>query len=159
MLRSASFYCLAATTLCVLTGCQSGQFPVEKVTGKVTCGGQPVSNVLVYMEPIRTASSSFVGQQGYGLTDANGVFKITTYRDGDGAVLGMHKIRVGKTEKSPACDCGLNADVVIQELEVTKGKLNEFTIILPQKSDPIEAPGTRPAMTEEEIEKAMDAAQ
>lgn len=105
------------------------QFPRGKVTGLVTCEGQPVAKAIVYFEPIKTGDNALTGQQGFGLTDETGRYWISTYAEKDGAVVGRHKLRVGRSETSPPCDCALIADVVLKEVTVKEGD-NEIPIEL-----------------------------
>lgn len=105
------------------------QFPRGEVTGLVTCEGKPVPKAIVYFEPVKTGDEALIGQQGFGLTDAEGRYVISTYGEKDGAVLGKHLVRVGKSETSPPCNCGLVADNVLKEVTVSEGK-NDFPIEL-----------------------------
>jgi len=124
---------LGATLL--LNGCGSGNdFPVTHVSGVVLCEGKPVVKALVYFEPIRSGDSAFVGDQGFALTDDQGKFVVSTYGENDGAVVGKHLVRVGKAESSPPCNCALNAENVLQEVEVLAGKAQTFELVLAKKS-------------------------
>ena len=117
---------LVAGLLSVVQGCSGiEEFPLGQISGSVTCEGKPVPKAIVYFEPIRTGESAQVGQQGFGLTDENGKFAISTYGENDGAVIGKHLVRVGRSETTPACSCALVADNVLQEVEVKSGP-NEF---------------------------------
>lgn len=82
---------IAAASLFAL-GCAKGPenpttFPV---TGTVTYKGKPVEG----------ANVSFVGdgtaRPAYGLTDAQGKFRLSTFGDGDGAIPGKHRVSVTK---------------------------------------------------------------
>jgi hypothetical protein len=118
-----------------LAGCGGvEQFPMAKTTGRVLCEGKPVAKAIVYFEPKRTGDSGLTGQQGFGLTDDDGKFTISTYGTNDGAVIGKHMVRVGKSENSGACTCALNAMTVLMEVEVAKNSTNEFEVVLRKKS-------------------------
>ena len=120
---------------CVLVGCGGAEkFPVATATGTVLCEGKPVAKVLVYFEPVRTGESGVTGQMGTGVTDESGKFSVSTYGTKDGAVLGKHKIRVGKTENTGACNCALNSMTVQKTVDVTKDATNDFEIVLTKKS-------------------------
>ena len=80
-----------------LSGCGQklppGARPTKKATAKVLYKGAPVEGAVV----------TFVNQEGdpapaNGRTDAQGVATMKTYVEGDGAVLGMHKVMVMKSE-------------------------------------------------------------
>ncbi len=84
----------------LLAGCSGGggpanRRPTKPVKVTVTYKGKPVADAIV----------TFVNQEGeaapaYGKTDAQGVAKIKTYVEGDGAVPGPHKVTITKTETS-----------------------------------------------------------
>lgn len=75
----------------VLFGCTSGSSGTIAATGKVTKGGQPVSGAAVTFVP--TASD---GKAASGTTDASGVYKLTTFVNGDGALPGSYKVIITK---------------------------------------------------------------
>ena len=119
----------------LLNGCGSGdKFPVTHVSGTVVCEGKPVAKALVYFEPVRSGESATVGDQGFALTDDQGKFVVSTYGENDGAVVGKHLVRVGKSETSPPCNCALNAEKVLQEVEVLSGDAQTFEFVLSKKS-------------------------
>jgi hypothetical protein len=132
--------------LALLAGCGKGDFPTAEVTGRVVCEGQPVSNVLVFFEPLERGQSAVVGKQGIGRTKPDGTFTVSTYGDGDGAVVGAHRVRVGWMEGKvdPSCPCQVNSEQdIFSELEVKKGEKNEFELKLRKKE-----PGQRPSPEE-----------
>ena len=57
--------------------------PLAKVAGSVTMDGQPLTNAKVTFLPQ-------VGPAASGELDEEGRFELSTYRPGDGAVLGIH---------------------------------------------------------------------
>lgn len=118
-----------------LLGCGGLQeFPRAQATGRVMCEGKPVSKVLVTFEVKRTGESGLVGQIGTAVTDEEGKFVVSTYGDKDGAVIGKHMIRVGKTETTPPCNCAINDMTVQMEIDVTEKGPNNFEIALEKKS-------------------------
>jgi hypothetical protein len=91
--------CLASTCLIfVFSGCGgSNEYETTPVSGVVTCKGKPVGNATVNFTPLPDASRA-AGQRGrpaLGLTDKDGRFTLTTYSDGDGAIVGKHTVTVG----------------------------------------------------------------
>ena len=131
--------CVSAMWLvCLATwvGCGQGleKFPLAEVTGTVVCEGRPVAKAMVFFEPVRSGDKAEVGKQGFALTDEDGKFVVSTYGDEDGAVVGRHLVRVGKTEASQPCPCALNADNVLQEVEVKSGDPQSFELVLKKKS-------------------------
>ena len=126
----------AGAALCtMLFGCGgSGEFNTALTTGVVLCDGKPVEGAMVYFEPLPSGSGSssnaLSGKQGFSYTDAEGKFSISTYRPGkgDGAVVGKHRVRVGKGEAK--CDCAMNEEVDLMQVEVKAGEKNDFKLEL-----------------------------
>jgi len=117
-----------------LAGCgEGGDFSVAPVTGVVQCNGQPVPGGLIFFEPKQTGDSAVVGKVGLGIIDESGNFTVSTYGDGDGAVVGLHRVKVEKGS-GPGCACAMNADKEVAEVEVTADGENVFTIDLPKKT-------------------------
>jgi hypothetical protein len=81
-----------ALSLCVLVpGCGDpgiGAIPVE---GTVLVDKKPMEGVMVVFHPDPPG-----GRAASGKTDANGVYKLTTEINGDGALAGSYKIAVSK---------------------------------------------------------------
>lgn len=118
-----------------LLGCGGvEEFPRAQVTGSVMCEGKPVPKTLVTFEIKRTGESGLVGQLGTAVTDEEGKFVVSTYGEKDGAVIGKHMIRVGKTETTPPCNCAINAMTVQMEVDVTEKGPNNFEVTLAKKS-------------------------
>jgi hypothetical protein len=80
--------------LVIAAGCgpslPEGAKPTKPVTVKVTYKGAPVEKAIVTFITGDAAAT--------GITDAAGVAKMKTYVEGDGSVLGTHKVIVTKTE-------------------------------------------------------------
>jgi len=126
---------LALIVLGSLLGCGGvEEFPRAQATGRVMCEGKPVAKALVTFEVKRTGGSAMVGQLGTAVTDEEGKFVVSTYGNKDGAVIGKHMIRVGKTESSPPCNCALNDMTVQMEVDVSEKGPNNFEVTLAKKS-------------------------
>ncbi len=115
-----------------LSGCGTGQFPVAPVSGVVMCDGKPVPGALVYFAPQQSGDNALVGKVGLGVVDDQGKFTVRTYGSDDGAVVGMHDVRVERGN-GPGCDCAMNPDRAVAQVEVKDGE-NNFTIELPPKT-------------------------
>jgi hypothetical protein len=139
--------------LFLTVGCGSGSFPTSKVTGKVLCKGVPVANVRVFFEPLQTGKSAIVGKSGYGVADKEGAFVLSTYGDGDGAVVGRHRVRVDRPhpEDFPGfqCDCATNSEVDVMEVDVAAGRVNSFEVVLREKNSEVDRPSLDDAPEEE----------
>lgn len=123
----------------LLAGCGgAGEFPTAKTTGRVLCEGQPVPLVTVFFEPLQTGKKALVGKQGVAFAEADGTFAISTYGDKDGAVVGRHRVRVGPPRGGPPpgfkCDCVLNSEVDVTEVEVKAGQKNNFELVLKKRT-------------------------
>jgi hypothetical protein len=124
-------------SLSLLAGCSGSDFPTAPTRGRVVCEGKPVPHVRVYFEPLETGQSAIVGRSGFAIAKADGTFVLSSYGQGDGAVIGKHRVRVGMPhpEDFPnyKCDCYLNSEVDLIEVEIKKGK-NEFELVLKKKT-------------------------
>ena len=114
-----------------LAGCGGGDFPTAKVSGVVLCKGKPVADAMVYFEPLKGSDSDnpLVGKQGFSFSDKEGRFTLTTYEPNDGAVVGKHRVRVGGPDAR--CECSLNEERDLMQVEVKAGEDNEFKLELP----------------------------
>jgi hypothetical protein len=75
-------------------GCgRSGDLPTAKAGGVVTIDDQSLANAHVIFTPEK-------GRAAMGQTGADGRFTLTTYRSGDGAIVGHHHVTVVAREPS-----------------------------------------------------------
>jgi hypothetical protein len=123
----------------LFVGCGAeGEFPTAGTTGRVVCEGQLVPYVMVFFEPLQSGKAALVGKQGIANAEADGTFKVSTYGDDDGAVVGRHRVRVGPPRGGPPpgfkCDCVLNSEVDVTEVEVKRGEKNDFELVLKKKT-------------------------
>jgi hypothetical protein len=109
------------------------KFPVAKTTGRVMCEGKPVAQAHVFFEPLETGASANVGKGAFAVTDESGAFTLSTYGNGDGAVVGKHRVRVDGPNKSQ-CECVLNSERDVMQVEIKDGEKNEFEVVLPKKT-------------------------
>jgi hypothetical protein len=112
----------------VWSGCDSHP-PTGKVSGKVTLNGQPVSGGSVTFAPIAKPGTQG-GRPAIGPIQPDGTYTLTTYAQGDGAVIGRHRVlfsrSAGKHEeegkhdegKAPAPTADPYANVTPKESEV-----------------------------------------
>jgi hypothetical protein len=115
-----------------------GDFPLAPTSGRVLCEGKPVPNALVFFEPLRSGESALAGKQGLARTDEKGEFRVSTYGTDDGAVVGKHRVRVGAPDRESypdfSCNCVLNPEIDVMNVEVKKGEENKFEIVLKTKT-------------------------
>lgn len=126
MIRLATFGVLFVVgTLCL--GCSSGNpFPTAKASGKVTFKGQPVANAAVVFTPQAAQGATMSGKSANGMTDASGAFVLSTYSEGDGAVVGKHRVSVSSDDANKPLPGKTPPNLV---LEVKPGG-NDFPIEL-----------------------------
>ena len=71
-----------------IAGCGSGELPVAPVEGTVLYNGKPLTSGVVTFLPA-------TGPVATGEIQSDGTFRLSTYGDGDGAVLGKHQVSIG----------------------------------------------------------------
>lgn len=110
----------SATALAVLSGCGGGggELPTVPAAGTVTYQGKPVDKGTVYFLPEK-------GRPATGQIEA-GKFTLSTYKDGDGAVVGKHRVGVSVTEEVKTKDGDTTAKYLIPQkyADAESSKLN-----------------------------------
>lgn len=73
------------------------------VSGRITLDGQPLEAARVGFEPVREGERLDAGPGSYGVTDADGHYRLTTIDGRTGAVVGMHRVwvRTFQAEEGP----------------------------------------------------------
>lgn len=127
MTKDVRLCCIFAVVLAA--GCGDNAFPVAPVTGRVVCEGGPAAKVVVYFVPLEQGTSAIVGKTAVGVTDEEGAFTLSTYDEGDGAVVGKHAVRVEGGGQGFACAANPDVDVM-SEVEVTAEGPNHFDVVL-----------------------------
>jgi hypothetical protein len=81
----------ALIAIVALLGCgDSGGKSTAKVSGKVTSGGQPVTEGNIRFTPLATGGDA--GMPASGKIEPDGSYTLSTYGTNDGAVVGKHRI-------------------------------------------------------------------
>ncbi len=80
-------------------GSAAGSLPsLIPVKGKVTFKGQPLTKGVITFDP------TDYGRAATGQLQADGTYVLTTYKDGDGIVAGLHKISIAGVDKKIGSD-------------------------------------------------------
>jgi hypothetical protein len=88
----------------LLAGCGSRTQPVEGIV--VFKGGEPATKLAGYYVTFESVDQPVSAT---GVVQPDGTFKVGTYQDGDGALLGKHRVSIGP----PAPDYGDNPKSLI----------------------------------------------
>lgn len=92
--RAAIVACLALAA----AGCgDDGKPPMGSVTGTVTYKGEPLTPGSVIFSPVN-ATEEQPGQPATGQLASDGSYRLTTFDDGDGAIVGEHIVTVQASE-------------------------------------------------------------
>ncbi|MCF7962200.1 MAG: hypothetical protein K9M08_15795 [Pirellula sp.] len=93
---SSTRWCLVGLSLLILSGCSGETLePVYPVSGTITQKGKPVEGAIVAFTPLTAGN----GLPASGISNAAGVYKLTTRNSGDGAAVGKYRISVAKYDK------------------------------------------------------------
>ena len=141
-MRLGAAACLMAV---VSAGCQRSPYELAPVHGTVTIDGRPVSQAKVMFAPVENAENAAnPGKPAFGLLRENGSYKLTTYENDDGAVVGKHWVTLvnltRKAEKqqlvvrrAPNIVPTFTRLTVPQQVTVAAGQENQIDIKLSAK--------------------------
>lgn len=83
---------VVAMSVVAVAGCRNDNFATAPVEGKVLCNGTPITSGVVYFQPLGEAGQVIAGKPAGGVVGADGRFLLSTYDEGDGAVIGRHRV-------------------------------------------------------------------
>lgn len=87
------FYLPMVLLVAGLLGCAKGGYTTAGVKGKVTYQGQPVTaGSLTFSPTASDTKSTKLGKPASGQIGADGSYTLSTYAQGDGAVVGQHRV-------------------------------------------------------------------
>jgi hypothetical protein len=82
-----------AAVLLALAGCDSADpITTHPVSGQVMYDGKPAAGVQVFLYPTSAPIVPQIPANPHGVTGPDGTFKITTFKDGDGAAEGGYQV-------------------------------------------------------------------
>ena len=85
--------------LTLLPGC--GPPNIAPVRGRVTCNGKPVPDAALIFSPIpKNPNDRESGKAAAAATDDDGYFKLSTFKEGDGGLIGRHRVSITIDENS-----------------------------------------------------------
>jgi hypothetical protein len=95
--------CLPALLLglLLLPGC--GQPALAPVKGLVSCNGKPVASATITFAPVpKDKDDRHPGKAATGFSDAQGNYVLSTFKNFDGALVGVHQVTVSLDDTNPA---------------------------------------------------------
>jgi hypothetical protein len=120
------FLVAAGACTALVAGCGSGLAPVK---GVVTLDGKPLPNASVVF-----ISQESGGRDASGFTDARGVFQLTTYRPGDGALPGAlpgrYKVTVHYSEPGQV-PANLKTAQAVQKAATQAAAAHKASVVIP----------------------------
>ncbi|MEM6328965.1 MAG: carboxypeptidase regulatory-like domain-containing protein [Planctomycetota bacterium] len=127
----ALLLCLPAGLL--LAGCSQAPYELAPVTGVLTIDGKPFAAGKVMFSPTAKGGSIEGGKAAFGLLDDQGRFSLSTYREGDGAVVGKHWVMLyslddRRTDADRRVPRFKRVPVYDTPVEVVAGEANELTL-------------------------------
>jgi hypothetical protein len=97
--------CFLSALLCVLLfgGCGRSGYSTASVLGRVTLDGKPLTDATVTFQPVGEGNPN-PGPGSFGVTDADGRFQLQLINRKDGAVVGLHTVRISRYLLGPGTD-------------------------------------------------------
>src|SRR5262245_12689786 len=88
--------------LVALPGCNRSPVDIAPVYGKVTIDNKPLFQGKVMFAPVAKGNSVNPGKPAWGNIQPDGSFRLTTYKNNDGAIVGEHMVTImNSDEKLP----------------------------------------------------------
>lgn len=119
-----------ALSLVAIMGCSNRDFPTAPVEGIAKCNGTVLTSGVVYFSPVGKDGQQLAGKSGGGVVGADGRFQVSTYFEGDGAVVGRHRVvwqAEDEHEGDPGTHCSREA---YAEVEVPEGGVLDLIVDL-----------------------------
>jgi hypothetical protein len=90
----APLWIAGAIAAASIAGCSKSPYELAPVEGRVTIDGVPMPIGKVMFAPTAQEGNSNPGKPAFGAIQPDGSFKLSTYDDGDGAVVGVHWVTI-----------------------------------------------------------------
>src|SRR5262245_2717618 len=119
----ASRYLLLLIGPTLLTGCGSRLAPVK---GQITCNGKPFFPAAVLFSPMpEKEGDRESGQAASRRTDEQGHYVLTTFKQGDGALIGKHRVTINVEYPDRPYPCkGYDKQEIIFEVKPGNNEIN-----------------------------------
>jgi hypothetical protein len=116
--------------LIVLAGCNRTSLDIAPVHGKVTVDGKPLAKAKIRFAPTAKGNTD-PGKPAWGEIQADGTYRLTTYKNDDGAVVGEHWVTIlNPDEELPAGVPDFSRLMVRNKAQVAAAKDNEINFAL-----------------------------
>jgi hypothetical protein len=122
---------LAAATLAGVVGCGGSPYELAPAGGVVTVDGKPYTGGKVMFAPVAKGEDGKAGRAAFGRVGPDGRFALSSYAEGDGAVVGEHVVTLFRMEPPNDGFKGLDFTRVTWpsgRMTVEAGKTNEFEV-------------------------------
>lgn len=86
--------CVRFSVIAILAGCNRSNFNLAPVHGRVTIDNKPLFQGNVMFAPIARAGQENPGKPAFGKIQSNGDYHLTTFAQGDGAIVGQHWVTI-----------------------------------------------------------------
>lgn len=128
---------ICSIALVATAGCSQSPYEMAPVRGSVTVDGTPLTACQVMFAPRATERVADSGKPAIGWLDDEGKFELSTYSEGDGAVVGEHLVTLfgpaDAAELPPGIPKFKRVAVQGEAILVEAGKDNEVNITLSLK--------------------------
>ena len=117
-------------------GCSRSSYELAPVSGTIRIDGEPLSTGKVMFAPVADANSVDAGKPAIGRLRPDGTFQLSTYKEGDGAIVGSHWVTIyGPGNDDPPLPAGVppfeRMTVRDGTKQVVGGEDNYFEIEVP----------------------------
>src|SRR3954464_4903867 len=110
-----------------IPGCNHSSLELAPVHGKVTIDNQPLFQGKVMFAPVAKGNDVNPGKPAWGNIQSDGTYRLTTYKNDDGAVVGEHWVTImNSEEKLPKGVPEFSRLVVPKKATVATNKDNEI---------------------------------
>lgn len=149
MARSWATSSCVSAPLCALLGlaalgCGGGpDYDVAPVRGTVKIDGEPLGGGRVMFAPVATGDSVKSGKPGFGDIQSDGSYVVSTYGDGDGAVVAKHWVTLISTGPNAQWGERMGVERAMVPSQVTVEADEENVVPIELTSDQVRKYGER----------------